>query len=365
MNRLKARDLFGTVKYKVLPGSSEDNSIIEIEVEEKPTGEIAAGAGVGTEGTSFTFLVNENNWLGRGVRLKASLDLTEESIRGGLAVNNPNYNNSGNAVSSSFQSVKTDRLSTSGYESTNTSFSLGTSFEQYRDIFISPNISASYEDVRTDSSASKAVTNMAGTYTNFDFGYGIVLDKRNQPFQATEGFRTSFIQKLPVYSDTPSLLNGLDYSSYHQMSEDVISTFRFYGRSINSLRSGEDVRITNRLYLPSTRLRGFKRGKLGPKDGTDHVGGNYAVALNLEASLPNLLPETTKTDISVFLDAANLWGVDYDETLAQSNQLRSSVGAAANMYTPIGPLSLTLAFPITKAETDKTEAFNFRLGTSF
>ena len=49
--------------------------------------------------------------------------------------------------------------------------------------------------------------------------------------------------------------------------------------------------------LSSNRLRGFKRNKVGPKDGSDHVGGNYAASLNFEANLPNLLPESSKADV--------------------------------------------------------------------
>jgi len=78
-----------------------------------------------------------------------------------------------------------------------------------------------------------------------------------------------------------------------------------------------------------------------------------------------LLPEDTKTDISLFADIANLWSVDYNSQLDSSNKIRSSVGMSANVYTMIGPLSFTLAKSITKAKTDITQAFAFRLGTSF
>ena len=81
--------------------------------------------------------------------------------------------------------------------------------------------------------------------------------------------------------------------------------------------------------------------------------------------MKNILPEDTRTDISVFLDTANLWSVDYNDTLDESNQIRSSVGISANIYTTIGPLSFTVAQALSKANTDKTETFNFRLGTSF
>ena len=58
----------------------------------------------------------------------------------------------------------------------------------------------------------------------------------------------------------------------------------------------EDVRISKRKSLSTKRLRGFEKGKVGPVDGKDHVGGNYAAAINFEANLPNLLPEHTKAD---------------------------------------------------------------------
>ena len=81
--------------------------------------------------------------------------------------------------------------------------------------------------------------------------------------------------------------------------------------------------------------------------------------------MPNLLPESYRTDISVFLDAANIWGVDFNESIDKSSKIRSSVGIAANVFTTIGPLSFVLAQSITKASLDETETFNFRLGTSF
>ena len=127
----------------------------------------------------------------------------------------------------------------------------------------------------------------------------------------------------------------------------------------------EDVRLTNRLFLDGRKLRGFVRGKVGPKDGTDWVGGNYVMGLSGEVQLPNLLPESYKTDFSVYLDSANIWGVDYNDSIDDSNKIRSSVGVAANIFTAIGPLSWTLSQSITKASTAQTETFNFNIGTSF
>lgn len=87
--------------------------------------------------------------------------------------------------------------------------------------------------------------------------------------------------------------------------------------------------------------------------------------MGFEAQLPNLLPESTKTDISAFIDTGNVWAIDYDSTLDDSSKFRSSFGLAADINTVVGPLSFTIAQSITKANTDETETFNFRLGTSF
>ena len=76
------------------------------------------------------------------------------------------------------------------------------------------------------------------------------------------------------------------------------------------------------------------------------------LGLNAEAQLPNLLPESYKTDFSLYLDTGNVWGVDYDDGVDDSNKLRSSVGIGANVFTPVGPLSWTVSQPITKASSD-------------
>ena len=205
---------------------------------------------------------------------------------------------------------------------------------------------------------------MDGNFTNMDFSYAITQDKRNQVFQPTSGYRTKFLQEIPLILDSSSLLNGIDISAYHAFSEDVIGAAKFYARSVHGLND-EDVRVTSRLYLPSQRLRGFKTRRVGPKDGEDWVGGNYTTALGFEAQLPTFLPEASKTDVSLFLDTGNVWSVDYSDDIDGTNKIRSSIGVSANIYTTIGPLSFTFAQSITKAAQDETETFNFRLGTSF
>jgi len=363
INKIKGRNLFASVITNSLPGSNSGLKILEIEVEEKATGELMAGAGIGTDGTSFSFSVSENNWLGRGINLQSNLSVSEEKVNGNIVLINPNYNFSGNTVSTSFDVSNTDQTKTTGFKTSRTGFTLGTSFEQYEQIFIAPSIAISHEEIEAESTASANIKKMDGTYFNSDLLYSVILDKRDQTFKPTEGYRASFTQSLPIVQDSSSIMNGVDLSTYHDFSDDVIGSLKFYARSIHGLNG--DVRLTDRLFIPGNKLRGFVRGKVGPKDGDDWVGGNYTTAVNAEAQLPNLLPESYKTDFNVFIDTANVWNVDYTDSLDHTNKLRSSVGIGANVWTPVGPLSWTFTQNLVKANTDKTESVNFRLGTSF
>ena len=156
-----------------------------------------------------------------------------------------------------------------------------------------------------------------------------------------------FEQTLPFYADRSYLSNTITYSKYNSFSENIIGAGKIYLSSINGLND-DDVRLSKRKTISSNRLRGFEKNKIGPVDGKDHIGGNYAAALNLEANLPNLLPESTRTDVSLFLDVGNLWGVDYDSTIDESNELRSSTGVAASWGSPLGPMTFILSTNLSK-----------------
>ena len=103
----------------------------------------------------------------------------------------------------------------------------------------------------------------------------------------------------------------------------------------------DDVRVSRRVYIPSSKLRGFETGKFGPKDGEEYVGGNFGSAINLNTTVPSIFTENENLDLSLFFDAATLREVDYDSSL-ESSEIRSSTGVSINWYTVIGPLSLLM-----------------------
>jgi len=361
--KIRSRGLFREVKNKVTDGSKKDQKIIEIEVEEQATGEISAGAGIGTSGGSVEFSVTENNWLGRGINVGFSLAGGKESLTGSLSVIDPNYKFSGNSLNYFVENTTNDKPD-SGFKNNIITTGIGTRFEQYRNVYLSPGLNFSFDDLKVDNTASESLKKQKGQFTDLSFRYGISVDNRDKVYAPTNGYISSFTQILPIYADSPSLSNNYSFSKYQMLTPSAIGAFKLHASTITGL-DDKDARLNKRINLSPRKLRGFEKGKVGPKDGEDFVGGNYAMASNFEVSLPNLLPESTKTDVGLFLDFGNIWEVDYDANINDSNKIRSSIGVSTQWLSPIGPMSFVFAQNLSKEKTDITEFFNFSLGTTF
>ena len=363
INNIKSKGIFKTVETKITDSLNDNQKkIIDITVEESPTGEIFAGAGTGTAGATITAGLKEKNYLGRGINLSTKLSLSEDEVKGIFSVVNPNFKNTDRSLNTVVESTSTDVLSTSGFKTSRTGFGVGTGFEQYSDLFINFDVSLYYEKLETSSTASNHKKKQEGDYIENLLSYRLILNKLDQNFQPTDGYRLSFDQQLPIYSDDLSITNALNYSKYISLSDNLIVSGRFFFKAVNSI--DDDVRVSKRVYIPSSRLRGFETGKFGPKDGEEYVGGNFGSAINLNTTVPSIFTENENLDLSLFFDAATLREVDYDSSL-ESSEIRSSTGVSINWYTVIGPLSLSYAIPLTSEPSDKTESFRFRIGTSF
>ena len=363
INEIKSKGIFKSVTSEVNISESKKNSkIINITVEEKATGEIFAGAGTGTDGSQISVGIKEKNYLGKGIMLDTNLTLADDEIKGKFSVVNPNFKNTDRSINTTIESSVSDFMTSTGYKTTRTGIKLGTSFEQYDNLFFNIDLSNYYEKLETSSLASAIKKKQEGDYFENLLSYGITLNKLDQNFQPTDGYLTKFSQTLPIYSDDTTIENSFLASKYHSLNDSLILSAKLYLKSVNSL--DDSVRVSKRVYIPSYRLRGFESGSIGPKDGTQYIGGNYGSAINFNTTLPNFLNGYENMDFNLFLDAANLWHVDYDNSL-DSDKIRSATGISVNWFTPVGPLSFSYAIPISEAKSDKTESFRFQIGTSF
>ena len=365
INNLKSENIFKSVVSDVKDGSTNGLKVIDLTFEEKPTGEITAGAGYGTSGSTFIIGIKENNFNGNGVKLDTNLQLSNESIKGRFSYTTPNFAYSDRSLTTLLESTSTDKIKDYGYKSSLNKILLGTSFEQYENLYIFPSFSISSEKLTTTSKASANYKKQEGSYFDALLNYSISYNNLNSSFRPTDGTISTFSQELPLLSDGYNIVNGYQFTSYNEVIDDSILSMGIFTKAINTLKSGEDVRVSKRMFIPGSKLRGFEPGKIGPKDGQDYVGGNYMASFNTAVTLPFLFPTYDSVDFSLFFDAANVWHVDYSKQVDQSNSVRSATGIGLNLITPVGPLSFSFSQPITKASGDITETIRFNLGTTF
>ncbi len=367
LDNIRSLNIFKNVSGKVKDGSNQNLKVVDIIVEEKPTGEIMLAAGVGTGGTTIGAGITEKNFLGKGIGLKTNFEVSEDGIKGQFTYSKPNFAYTDNTLFTSVKSTTTDSLTDFGYKVSNLGFSIGTEYEQYENLFFSPELDFTIEDLETNSSAAANLKKQEGTYEDIYFNYGLNYDLRNSSYRPSAGSKISFYQELPLISGNNELGNTIIYTKYKSLNETsgMVGKASVYMKMINTIDSS-DVRISKRVKLPYNRLRGFQKGKVGPIDSnSDYIGGNYVSSLNLSTNLPGLFSTVENIDFNYFIDIGNVWGVDYDSSINSSNSIRSSTGIGLDVLTPIGPLSFSLTQPLSKKSTDKTETFRFSLGTTF
>ena len=364
INNIKSINIFKKVESKIEEGSNKNLKTINITVEEKPTGEVSLGAGFGTGGGTIGGGIKESNFLGKGITLDSNVAFSADAVKGQFIYSKPNFAYTDNTLYASLISSTDDKLKSNGYKSSDLGVSVSTKFEQFENLFFRPEISTNLEKLKTNSTASSTLQKQNGNYFDAYFNYSLDYDLRNQRYQTSDGHRVLFTQNLPVISDSYEIVNAFTISKYQTLFSNMIGEITFFAKAVNTV-SGKDVRVSKRAFIPASKLRGFESGMIGPIDNNDYIGGNYVSALNLSTTLPQILPSFENTDFSLFLDAANIWGVGDSSSVKENSTIRSSVGVGVEFLSPVGPLSFSLSQALGKASSDKTESFRFNLGTSF
>ena len=222
--------------------------------------------------------------MGNGIAVASNVTLTEESLKGLLSVTNPNFKNTDKSIYFTAEAIEIDRLTAYGYKTNKTGGSIGTNFEYLNDLNIGIGNSNFYEKIDTDSTASAKQRAQEGNYWDSFLDLSFDYDTRNQKFQASDGFRSQYFIDIPLISETATLQNTYIYKYFTELYENNISTASIFLRSSTSIKN-KDIKLSERIILPSNRLRGFERGKVGPKDGDDFIGGNYAATFNFTSTV--------------------------------------------------------------------------------
>jgi outer membrane protein insertion porin family len=115
-------------------------------------------------------------------------------------------------------------------------------------------------------------------------------------------------------------------------------------------------------------VRGFRDNTLGPREAPfagstflQPVGGAVKTTGALEMYFPTLL-DTPAARASAFVDFGNVFK-DVDSW--DAGELRASTGLALMWRSPMGPISISYAFPLRKEDNDEIERLQFTFGGTF
>jgi len=359
---LQGSGLFSDVKYE-MKEDANGQILLDISVTEEPTGEISAGAGFGTTGAVISGSLNEKNFLGKGINLNSSINLGTENVFGKIIYTDPDYKNSGNSLSSKL-SIEKNYFESTGYENKLIELSFSTRYEIYENIFFNPGISSDFDSVTANSGASELIKSREGDFFTSKLFYNIDKDTRNRNFNPTDGYVVGIGQGLSfLLSDIPYLSNSVFASYYNEYSKNFVGSAKAQIRSINAF--DKNIKFSDRLYVGQNNIRGFANRGIGPVLDGDFIGGNYSYYSNLSSTFPNGLPDKWNAITNIFFDVANVWGVDYTDSVSDNDTIRSSIGIGFSWVSPLGPISFTYAEPISKSSSDKVEQFNFKIGSAF
>jgi len=365
IDQIKSKQYFSRVDYKIDDSEKKNFKDLNIIVKEQATGSISAGVGYGTNGGMFEASVNEKNFLGQGVNLNLLARLSTEKISGEFTILNPNFNNSEKELFNSLFS-DTDDYKNSGYQNKRIGDKIATKYEIYEDIYFRPNLLIQYDKLETSSTASSLLKSRSGNYTTTSIGYNFSADFRDSKSNPTSGNVSYFEQNIAtLLSDIPTVQTSIGTTFYKELiNENFIGSLRARIDAGIGL-DNKDIKLSDRSHGSVSVIRGFENRGIGPVDGGDHVGGNYLASLSLRSTFPNPIPENLRANTIIFFDAANVWGVDYSNNIADSNKIRTSVGVGLDIMSPFGPVSFSYAVPLSSLSTDKKQNFLFNIGSSF
>jgi outer membrane protein insertion porin family len=422
--KLKNLGYFKSVKITNEPGSAPDRVVINVDVEEQPTGEFSVSGGYSTaDGFIAEVSVGERNLLGRGQIAKASVQYGQYARGFSVGFAEPYFLGYRLAfgtdiflkqsIANSFQSYDSQTYGGSlrlgiplredlGVQLRYTLYNQRISLSQnlmncnninpdYVNTFPTPDKvdqfppPPGYNGIANcfvDGEASLAIKQIVANGPQWASapGYSITYNTLDNNKSPTKGLLAEFRQDIAgVGGDINYLKTVADARYYYEVLSDLIAMFHVQGGYVSTW-NGSEIRMLDNFFGGPNLVRGFAPNGFGPRDLTpgtnlDAVGGStfWAATAELQAPIP-YLPKDVGIKAAVFADAGNVWdykgpiffpnsGQSID--LVDSTLIRSSVGVGLIWDSPFGPLRIDYAVALTKEGYDRLQAFRFGGGTKF
>lgn len=367
-DKIRALNIFQSVRVQIREGSAPDRAIIDVDVEEKPTGSLSFGVGYSSDSGIYGSLsLSDTNFLGRGQAYSAEISIAEGAQVMAFSFTEPALLDRDLLGGISVYYRQVDR-SESSFQQTNIGIKPRIAFPVSENSRLEVAYNLSNDEIR-DVNAGASILIVPGKQTTSSVSLTYTLDKRNSPVDPSQGYRLKVTQEIAgLGGDTKFSKTSANLKAYTSfLDEDVILSAELEGGVLVS--QDDPSRITDRFFLGGNSMRGFARGGIGPRDVGDSLGGNSFAIARLEASFPIGLPEEYGIFGGVFYDIGSVWSLDdtagSSGTVDDSMIARSAAGVSLFWSTPIGPLRFNWAWPIQKETYDITEGFRVTLDTRF
>lgn len=374
--RLRNLNYFKLVKISKRPGSSPDRVVLDVEAVDQPTGDFFVSGGYSTsDGALVEVKLGERNFYGTGASLQSTFTYGQYARGINLAASEPYF--LGTKVSAgielfgrqtdvtSYQSYGTSTYGARLLFGTPLTEELGVQWRYSiynQNVTLGSNVSGLTPSRAVQEAAAAGSTWVSSTGSTTTYS---TLDNLKAP---TSGIRSQLSQDLAgLGGDVKFLRTTEDLRYYHSINSDLVAMVRGQGGYITGW-GGQQVPLMNNFFGGPTMVRGFATNGFGPRDLTpgttmDNVGGSayWATTAELQSSIPGV-PDEYGLKATAFIDAGSVFrykGSTQSMQVANSNVVRSSVGAGLTWASPFGALTVDYAVPLTKAAYDVVQPLRF------
>jgi outer membrane protein insertion porin family len=383
--RLKNLNYFKTIKLSSKPGSVPDRVVLDVEVAEQSTGDFTVSGGYSTtDGLLAEVKVGDRNFLGSGKALSASASYGQYGRGFDLAASEPYFLGTRVSAGIDLYYKQTDASPYQSYGSNiyGTTVQFGTPLTeqlgvQYRYSIYNQNLTLDPTSLAAAPSLPIRQAALAGPAWVSAVGSTATYSTLNDGKNPTSGLKSQLSQDLAgLGGDVKFLRTTEDVRYYHPINDDVVSLVRAQGGYITGW-GGQQVPLMNTFFGGPTMVRGFAPNGFGPRDITpgttmDNVGGSmyWATTAELQSAIPGV-PHEYGLKATAFVDAGSVFRYSGPTTfpgsaqslqLANSNVVRSSVGAGLTWASPFGALTVDYAVPLSKAAADVVQPLRFSAG---
>ncbi|MCV2875498.1 outer membrane protein assembly factor BamA [Rhodobacteraceae bacterium XHP0102] len=372
--RIRALQFFENVDVNSRTGTSNDQVIVDVDLEEAPTGTLGFSVNYSSDvGTGLAVQFNERNWRGRGQTVGLSFDTTSGSRSLAFNFIEPAYLRRDLELSLSVFSNSTDQQNAS-YNTSEIGVSGALEFPISEYGRLRPSVRIAQEELTNVPAASSEILKReAGSFDASAIGLGYIFDTRGVGLDPTSGVLLRANAELgglgeDQYVRTTALVQGETTA----LREEVSLRAAFEIGSLNMLDGNS--RVTDRFFLGSRQMRGFDAGGIGPRDlnagNRDALGGNQFAVARFEAGFPLGLPAEYGLSGGIFYDIGTLWGLDDvvgtgGNLVDDESYVRSTVGFSIFWETQIGPLRFNFSRPVANESYDRTRSFDLAVEARF